>query len=184
MSWSTKDLRSRDRLRSSSFVSFLFLQVALPNLARAESALLVGFNAGGAVATGAGDPARALFKVGAGVDWLHESGFTFQSRLETTHLIDSSLALLLGWSFEGMRADEGLPLGVSIGGAFSLDTDVTPRAGGRAQLALGLWYSRAVLELDVVVRRRLDIHGDRALFEPETIIGLTLRVVPWAPFRL
>jgi hypothetical protein len=155
----------------------------LPSAA-AESALLLGFNAGGAVATGAGDPARALFKVGTGLDWLHESGFIFQSRLETTHLIDSSLALLLGWAGEGLRAGRGLPLGASIGGAFSLDTDVVPRAGGRAQIAVGLWYSRAVLELDVTVRRRLDNHGDRALFEAETIIGLTLRVVPWAPFRL
>jgi hypothetical protein len=164
---------------------FLLLQVVLLPKARAESALLVGFNAGGAVATGAGDDrARPLFKVGTGVDWLHESGFTLQSRLETTHLIDSSFALLLGWSFEGMRADEGVPLGVSIGGVFSLDTDVIPRAGGRAQLALGLWYSRAVLELDAVIRRRLDNHGDRDLFEPEIIIGLSLRVVPWAPFRL
>jgi hypothetical protein len=152
--------------------------------ARAESAILIGFNAGGAVATGAGDPARALFKVGAGVDWLHESGFTFQSRLETTHLIDGSFALLVGWSLPGMRGDDGLPLGASIGGVLSLDTDVTPRAGGRAQLALGLWYSRAVLELDVTVRRRLDDHGDRELFGLETIVGLTVRVVPWAPFRL
>jgi hypothetical protein len=152
--------------------------------AHGESAILVGFNAGGAVASGAGDPARPLFKVGTGVDWLHESGFTLQSRLETTHLIDSSFALLVGWSLEGMRGDEGLPLGVSMGGAFSLDTDLVPRAGGRAQLAIGLWYSRAVLELDVTVRRRIDDHGDRSSFELETIVGLTLRVVPWAPFRL
>jgi hypothetical protein len=146
--------------------------------------LLIGFGAGGAVATGAGEQARALFKVGTGIDWLHESGFTFQSRLETTHLIDSSAALLLGWSFEGLRADEGLPLGVSVGGVLSLDTDVVPRAGARAQVAIGLWYSRALLELDVTVRRRFDQRGDRSLFEPEIIVGLTLRVVPWAPFRL
>jgi hypothetical protein len=163
---------------------FLILQVGLLRDVHAESAFLLGFNAGGAVATGAGDPARALFKVGTGVDWLHESGFTFQSRFETTHLIDSTAALLLGWSFEGLRADEGLPLGVSVGGVLSLDTDVVPRAGGRAQLAVGLWYSRALLELDFTIRRRFDHHGDRSLFELEILVGLTLRVVPWAPFRL
>ncbi len=160
------------------------LLLACPIEARAESALLIGFHAGGAVATGAGDPAHALFKVGAGVDWLHESGVTLQSRLETTHLIDSTFALLVGWSFAGLRGDTGLPLGVSFGGVCSLDTDLVPRAGGRAQIALGLWYSRALLELDVTVRRRIDDRGDPDGRAIETIVGLTLRVVPWAPFRL
>jgi hypothetical protein len=182
--WSIRASRSKALRRSSSFASVPLLLLLLPAPVYAESAILVGFNAGGAVATGAGEGTRPLFKAGGGVDWLHQSGFTLQSRLEITHLIDSSLALLLGWSLEGLRADDGLPLGVSIGGALSLDTDLVPRAGGRAVLTVGLWYSRAVLELDVTVRRRLDQHGDRERLELETIVGLTLRVVPWAPFRL
>lgn len=156
----------------------------LPAPAQADSALLWGFSAGGAVSARPGTPARPAFKLGTGLDWLHESGATLQSRLETTHRIDTSLALLLGWSLDGLRSNAGVPLGFSLGGVVSLDPDGVTRAGGRWQLALGLWYSRALVELDVTLRRRLTPHGDRRLFDLEVVAGLTLRVVPWAPFRL
>lgn len=129
-------------------------------------------------------PARPAFKLGTGLDWLHESGATLQSRLETTHRIDASLALLAGWSLDGLRGEAGLPLGFSLGGVVSHDTDGVTRAGGRWQVALGLWYSRALVEVDVTLRRRLTPHGDRDLFGLEVVVGLTLRVVPWSPFRL
>jgi hypothetical protein len=152
--------------------------------ARAESALLVGFGAGGAVALGAGERSHPLFLLETGVDWLDESGFTLQTRVETTHSIDTSLAALVGWSFSGLRSEEGAPVGASAGAVGSIDREGVTRVGGRAQVMLGLWYSRAVLELDATLRKRLSSHGDRDRFDLEMIVGVTLRVVPWEPFRL
>ncbi len=143
-----------------------------------QSALLMGFQAGGALLRTNTNPTVA-FRLGAGLDWLHARGISLQSRLELTHTIDTSFALLVGYMGEGLRAQTGLPLGLSAGPLIGHDLNGNTRVGARAVATVGLWYSRAVLELDVTMRRRLESRQGW-----ELVLGLSLRGVPWAPFVL
>ncbi len=138
----------------------------------------MGFHAGGALLR-VNTKARVAFKLGAGLDWLHARGVSLQSRLELTHTIDASFALLVGYMGEGLRAQTGLPLGVSLGPLIGHVLQGNTSAGGRAVATVGPWYSRAVLELDVTMRRGLESRQGW-----ELVLGLSLRGVPWAPFAL
>jgi hypothetical protein len=149
------------------------------------SALLFGFALGGSITEQTPHPTSAHFIVGAGLDWLFEDGLVVQSRLEATHQIDTTLAIGVGFAGAGLRSNEGLPLGISVLLAGQLDRDQNPLAGARAQIAYGLWYSRAVLELDVTMLEAVtrEARYQRGA-QPEVAVGLVLRFVPWPAWIL
>lgn len=165
--------------RSSSFVSLVLASALLgPATARADSAWLFGFSAGGLYSDGPAPPELA-FRIGLGPDWLFDSGLTFLGRLETTHLLDTTAHLGVGWSGAGLRTDQGLPLGVGLGPILSLDRTGDLWGGGRGTLRWSLWYARALLELDLSLARRLDPNGQRDDDALELRLGLGLRLVPF-----
>jgi hypothetical protein len=152
--------------------------------AYAESALFGGLRLGGAVASGAGHPAEISLRVGAGLDWVFASGPMLTLRGDTTHEVDASFVLGIGWAFRGMIDGDGPPLSLSAGFLAAIDREADTRAGVRLNAAWGLWSNRATIDLDVDVRRATAPSGRPARDGWETIIALSLRVVPWAPWRL
>lgn len=152
----------------------LLLLALWPSVARADAALLVGFTTGARLDS-AGD---ARFLIGGGPDLLFASGLTLSARGELTHVLDGGAVLLAGWSGPGLRSDEGPSLGLAAGPALGWAADGAWSVGGRGRLSLGLWYARAILELDVT----LLAPGGRE-DDPLLLISLALRWVPWAPWR-
>lgn len=156
----------------------LTLLASWPAVAHAEAEWLVGFQAGGQYRDGSGTP-EVDFRVGLGADCLFASGLTLLGRLETTHLLEATAHLGFGWSGAGLLDNQGLPLGLAIGPTASLDRRADTWAGGRATLRWSLWFSRALLELDVGASRRL-APGPRADDDDlELRLGLGLRLVPF-----
>ncbi|MCC7381648.1 MAG: hypothetical protein IT384_07440 [Deltaproteobacteria bacterium] len=142
--------------------------------ATAVPALLAGVSAGAAVES-TSLRATPRFRLGAAADVLLAGGLTLAARVELTHVLDGSAALLAGWYGPGLSAPEGLPLGLLVGGAAGVTHEGSGALGGRATAVLGLWQDRAALELDTTIRWPLR-GGARA---PDWVLGLALRVVPW-----
>lgn len=170
-------LSSTRRSFSSVSLAIAALMV-VPGSAWAESGWLFGFNAGGLYTDGPAQPALA-FRIGLGPDWVFDSGLTFLGRLETTHLLDTSAHLGIGWSGPGLLTDQGLPFGLGLGPILSLDRTGDLWGGGRGTLRWSLWYARALLELDLSLARRLDPNGQRDDDAVELRLGLGLRLVPF-----
>lgn len=164
--------------------ALLFGLVLTPAIGHAEHALFGGLRIGGGVASRPAERTTLQFRVGATLDWVHGDGPTASLRIDTTDRIDATAALLFGWLGDGFFSSRGVPLGVAIGPIYGLDTRADQRAGGRVHAVWALWTNRATLDLDVDVRRRV---STGARLEPdglEVIVGLSLRVVPWAPWNL
>ncbi len=161
--------------RRVSLLALVALTAAVaPAPARADAALLLGFTTGARLDS----DGHARFLLGAGPDLLTADGLTVSARGEVTHALDGGAALLAGWSGEGLRTNAGLPLGFALGPALAWTEDGFGAVGGRARTSLGLWYARAILELDVTVAAPFD-GGD-----PVLLVSLALRWVPWSPWRL
>jgi hypothetical protein len=146
--------------------------------------LLAGLQLGASL-THADHDLSPHFRLGAGLDLLASDGLFVSTRLDATHEIDATLALMAGWAGQAHRSDSGFPLALAVGGAIALDRLGNPRGGGRGLVSLSLWSSRATLELDVTVVDALTPSG-RFLrgTEPEVAVGLAIRLVPWAPWTL
>jgi hypothetical protein len=151
-----------------------------PGAARADSALLGGFSFGGALLARSSLIEPELL-VGAGLDWITADGLTVAARVRTDQILDTSIALDAGWLGPGLLENRGLPLGFALGPALSIDPEARSKIGGRARLALGLWYARVAIELDTTAWRRLGAGESTAL---EWVFALAIRFVPWAPWRL
>lgn len=108
----------------------------------------------------------------------------FVLRADTTEDVDASFVAGTGWAFRGMIDGTGLPLAVSAGGLLSIDRAADMRAGIRLHTAWGLWSNRATIDLDVDVRKVTTSTGRPERDGFETIVALSLRVVPWTPWRL
>lgn len=173
---------SRPRRGGAPLLALLLTAWALP--AQAASALLPGFQIGGALTDLPTGPAQLYFRVGAGLDWLHEAGPVVALRLDTTHRVDATAALMAGYWGPGLRGGHGLPLGLTAGGWAGADVHGDLRAGLRGVLAWGLWYGRAVVEADVNLHRALAPDGHRGADQWGWTVGLNLRVVPFAPIVL
>ena len=89
--------------------------------ARAESTLLPGFQIGGALTDLPTAPKHLDFRLGAGLDWVHSAGPVLALRVDTSHRVDATFALLAGYWGEGLRAGQGLPLGITAGGWLGTD---------------------------------------------------------------
>lgn len=152
--------------------------------ARAESTLLPGFQIGGALTDLPTAPKHLDFRLGAGLDWVHSAGPVLALRVDTSHRVDATFALLAGYWGEGLRAGQGLPLGVTAGGWLGTDVRGDLSAGARGVLAWSLWYGRAVVEADVNMYRRLVPDGHRGSGDWAWTVGLSLRVVPFVPIVL
>jgi hypothetical protein len=156
------------------------LSLALPATLLAilcsESAFLGGFSFGGTALVA---PEQELhLRLAIGVDWLHESGFAILTRAEVDERIVSAAALSAGWWGSGLLGGEGFPLGFSAGAAGRLDLDGRAALGPRAASVLSLWYARATVELDATWWQPLSRSRDA-----EITVGLSLRLVPWEPWR-
>lgn len=155
--------------------SLALLALLAPASARADAALLVGFTTGARLESTGG----ARFLIGGGPDLLGSSGLTLSARGEVTHVLDGGAMILAGWSGPGLRSNDGLPLGFAIGPALLWTHQGEWSPAGRARTSLGLWYARAILELDVTVAAPPP--GDP---DPLLLVSLALRWVPWDPWRL
>jgi hypothetical protein len=167
-------------IRPLPLATFLVL---LPSSAFADASLLAGFQGGGSISRVQAE-LTPHFRIGAGLDLLFDGGLLFASRIDTTHEIDSTLALLAGWAGSAHRTNEGLPLAIALGGALAVDRLGNPRGGMRAILSLSLWYSRATLEADATVLEALtrDARFLRGT-SPEVAVGLAIRFVPFSAWR-
>ena len=155
-----------------------------PSAARADSALLPGLQIGGALSDPPLGRPRLAFRIGAGLDWLHEVGPVVQLRADTTERVDTTVAALAGYWGPGLRGGHGLPFGLSAGPTLGVNLAGDLRWGGRATLAYSLWYGRAVLEADAGLDRAVVPDGHRGAGGWGWTVGLSLRVVPLAPIVL
>lgn len=143
---------------------------------------MAGFTLGGALTNEHGREAPR-FRIGGSIDWLFVHGLVISSRLETTHDLDSMLALLSGWWAPGFRENRGSPIGLTAGPAITVLRTGRAALGARGQVALSLWYSRVSLELDLSVLAPIDVQPEEGV-GPHVSAGLALRFVPWAVWRL
>lgn len=159
-----------DRARALALALALILAL-FPAASRADEAILLGFTTGARLETGP----HARFLVGGGPDLLTTRGLTIAARGEVTHVLDGALTLAAGWSGEGLRSNDGLPLGLGAGPALVWTHEGAWTPGARVRASWGLWYARAVVELDLTVT---------ASDDPRVFASLSLRLVPWSPWRL
>lgn len=154
----------------------LLLALAAPSAAHADAAVLLGLSTGARLEL----PARApRFVVGLGPDLLTDAGLHLSARADLTHDLDGDVVLLGGWAGPGLREDVGLALGLAAGPALTWTSDGDWGVGGRLRTSWGLWFARAVLELDITAAL-----PTRGALEPQLSVALALRWVPWSPWRL
>ncbi len=141
----------------------------------------LGFGIGSAYYDAPAQGPKLRLVASLGPDWLHDSGFTLRGRLDTTHRLRTTLALLPGWSGQGLREGRGAPWGFGIGPAAGLDLEGEGWLGGRAALIWGLWRARATLELDAQWERRVspDGHPEDAQATLRAALLLRLAPIPW-----
>lgn len=147
-----------------------------PASAFADGALFSSVTIGGAVVSPGTSP---RFRVGLGLDWLHDSGASAAVRAATLHDLDIDVSALGGWLGPGIVRDEGLPIGVSVGPSLTRHSEGQLAVGGRGIVTWGLFYNRVAIELGLTLSRRI---GRRAPADLQSVVGLVLRVSPWGPW--
>lgn len=154
----------------------LLLALAAPSVAYADAALLLGLSTGGRLEL----PTRApRFVLGAGPDVLTDAGLHLSARAQLTHVLDGDVVLLGGWAGPGLRENQGLALGLAAGPALAWTAEGDWAVGGRLRTSWGLWFARAIVELDVTAAL-----PTRGALEPQVSVALALRWVPWSPWHL
>jgi hypothetical protein len=146
-----------------------------------SSALLAGFAAGMSFTSAQLNDPTAHFKINTGLDLLFETGAVACLRIEANHEVDTLASIGAGFFGAGLRENLGVPLGISLGPAFARRREGELALGGRALLSYGLYFARVAIEIDTTI---LEPFGRGARDGPIFSLGVTLRVVPWAPFRL
>lgn len=144
-------------------------------LLAADPALLLGFNTGARLELEGPTP---RFVVGAGPELLTSGGLSLGLRGELAHDLEGRASLSAGWAGPGIVRGDGVPLALVAGPLARWSPAGAPAIGAQLRGAWGLWYARAMLELEASLVAPLA--GSPAI----AALSLGLRWVPWGAVEL